>query len=127
MSHTKFEALMQYPTYTPRLHCSLQPAILSPEAQTTDMILPSASVPATQDLSAAVLADDQAIRGLLQRCLAASGLNMSEVARRIGISPAAFGQVFRKRTQRPSLWWVARFVQVCGGSLVVNLPRKPVA
>lgn len=73
-----------------------------------------------------VVCDDRAITRLLESILLRSGLTLSEAARRIGVHPSSLRQYINGRRTRPSLFWFARFTEVCGSHLVVEMPMKRV-
>lgn len=73
-----------------------------------------------------VVCDDRAITRLLEQILLRSGLTISEAARRLGVSPSALRQYINGRRSRPSLFWFAKFVEVCGSHLLIELPIRKV-
>lgn len=85
---------------------------------------PSQSVnPPTSNL-AVVLHDDRAIARLIDELLDRSNLTVSEAAERIGVSKQSVHQYRSLRRKRPSIQWLARLVEACGGRIFVELPTK---
>ena len=86
--------------------------------------LPSSSSPSTSNL-AVVLLDERAIAVLIDQLLARAGLSQAEVCRRLAISPSSFNQYRLHRRANPSIKWLVRLVEMCGGHITVEFPSKP--
>lgn len=72
-----------------------------------------------------VVNDNRAIAHLIDQLLAASGFTNAELARRLGVVPQTLAQYRYGRRTHPSVQWVAKLVEVCGGKLYIELPSEP--
>ena len=75
---------------------------------------------------AVVLCDNKTICVLIETILHRSGMTQAEVCRRLGISSSNFNQYRLGRRMKPSVWWLARLIDVCGGRLFVEFPPRPI-
>lgn len=87
--------------------------------------IPSQSVQTPTSSLSVVLSDDRAIAKLIDELLDRSNLTVSEVAERIGTSKQSVHQYRSLRRKRPSVQWLTRLVEACGGRIYVELPTKP--
>lgn len=72
----------------------------------------------------AVVADPALLGQLMNLILDRSGLSESEIARRLGTARQSVQQYRYLKRTNPSLRWFLRYVQVCGGRLVLELPEE---
>lgn len=74
----------------------------------------------------AALPSDPALFGeILDLVLRKSGLSQAEVARRLAERPQSIQQYRTGGARRnPSLKWFLRFIHICGGKVVVELPSE---
>jgi transcriptional regulator with XRE-family HTH domain len=63
------------------------------------------------------------ITRLLETIISRSGMNLAEVARKMGVTPNSIRQYTRGRRNRPSLQWMVRLAEVCGAKLSIEFPR----
>lgn len=90
--------------------------LLSSPPPLPSSILPSSDV-------AVVLTDAESTARIVEQVLERAGMSQREVARRLGIQPQSLNQYVRSRRMNPSVEWLARLVEVCGGQLLVRFPR----
>lgn len=69
-----------------------------------------------------VTPDEKMIPALLDRLLDTAGLSQSEAARRLGEGRQNISNLRHGRRRHLTLEWLARFVAVCGGKILVELP-----
>lgn len=93
----------------------------------TPLISPSSisSPERNQRQHAVILDDDRAIQRLIELLLDGAGLPSSEIARRLGIRVQSLNQYRYLRRKRPSIQWMSRLAQACGGRLILELPERP--
>lgn len=89
---------------------------LSKAHQNQSLFNNPASVPLSNDARVVVR--------LLEELLDRGGLSSNDMARRLGVTPNAVRQYIVGRRSNPSLLWFVKFVEVCGGRLWVEFPRK---
>jgi len=89
--------------------------------------LPGAT-PAIETTSlAVVLADDQALQGLIALLIERSGCSQGELCRRMGLSKQSLNQYRTLRRNRPTLQWFVRLAETCGARLMLEFPGRPLA
>lgn len=71
-----------------------------------------------------IICDKRAIAGLLESFLDQAGLSKKEAAARLGVDVEAVRQYLNGRRVKPSLLWFIRFVNLCGGRVMVEWPAK---
>lgn len=81
--------------------------------------LPSPAI----NLSRSVVSE-QSISGLLDRLLRGAGLSVREAAKRLEMNDESVRQYVRGRRNRPSLSWFIRFVELCGGRVILEFKQK---
>lgn len=87
------------------------------------VIMPSqASIPTfnRQSSLTPVVCDERAISKLLEILINRSGLSISEVARRMGVTTNAIRQYLHGRRNKPSLLWFVRLAAVCGAQVTLE-------
>ncbi len=70
-----------------------------------------------------VLPDSSVTKRLIELLLERAGLSQAECARRMGVETQSLHQ-YKKYRANPSVRWLARFVQTCGGRLIIELPER---
>ena len=90
------------------------------------MLTPSSldSTPTSRNL-APVLTDERVIMHLIDELLSRSGLSVHELAKRLGVQRSTINQYRYMRRTKPSVKWLVRLVDVCGGRIWVEFPDKP--
>ncbi len=102
------------------------PLALPPQAQPFPLpSLISGSSPLSPGAGVVVLSDPKTVAPLLEQLLSRSGLTVAEVCRRLDCSRSSFNQYRYCRRTRPSVQFLSRVVEVCGGRLMVELPARP--
>lgn len=71
-----------------------------------------------------VVCDERAISRLLELILIRSGLSISEVARRMCVTPNSVRQYINGRRSKPSLLWVVKFAETCGSHISIETPSR---
>jgi len=51
-------------------------------------------------------------------------LSVGVIADRLGVTPNAVWQYLKGRRSRPSLQWFIRLVEVCGGKVTIEFPKR---
>lgn len=69
-----------------------------------------------------VVGDDRAIVNLMDSLYRQSGLTQVELASRMGVSKQTINQYLRYRRRNPSILWLIRFANACGGQILIELP-----
>lgn len=86
--------------------------------------LPSSSSFPPSHPRAVLVADDRAVASLITLLLDRSGVSQHELARRLGIRVQSLAQYKRGKRSNPSVKWLARLVEACGGKLYVEFPTQ---
>lgn len=87
--------------------------------------IPSSHTPPDRKSILVAVDDYRATIALIDELLERAGLTQAEVARRLGITKQGVHQYRSLRRARPSVQWMAKLAQVCGGRLVVEFPPTP--
>jgi transcriptional regulator with XRE-family HTH domain len=96
---------------------------LLPNEEAPFVVPVSSPIPTSRNISLTPLVlDERAIARLLELMLDRAGLTISEVARRLGVSPQAVRQYIHGR-RRPSLLQVLKIAETCGARLLIEYPR----
>jgi hypothetical protein len=99
---------------------------MSDTTPSTVVPLPSSVAQTPRRTRARVVAHEKTIAPLLKELVKDSGLPLSVVADRLGVRRQTVEQYCEKRMLRkPSLIWFAKLAEVCGASIVVEFPAKP--
>lgn len=88
--------------------------------------LSSSSTPSRPSLTSrlsVVIPDDRGITSLIARLIDQSGLHQVELANRMGVCRQSVNQYRIGRRSNPSIQWLARLVNVCGGRLLIEFPH----
>ena len=89
------------------------------------VLVPSAASSANvAHRSVTVVNDDRALNALIERLFAASGLSKTELSNRLGIKLQSFNQYLRFRRRNPSVLWMVRLAESCGGHVVIEFPER---
>lgn len=67
--------------------------------------------------------DEGGSRQVFRALKQVAGLTEREIAERMAIPQQSVSVVLTGHTQRPTLWWVVRFVAACGGRVLVEFPK----
>lgn len=88
----------------------------------------SASVPAPRFTSplTPLVCDEKAIARLLRVMLRRAGLSIGEASRRLGIDANSISQYLNGRRSRPSLIWFLKIAALCGATVTIEIPEKPI-
>lgn len=70
-----------------------------------------------------LICDERVIDRLLETLISRSGLSVSELARRLGVTTNAIRQYARGRRTRPSLIWFLRLAELCGARVTIEFPK----
>lgn len=95
---------------------------LEAERTATVFVAPRPAVQA-QALPRVMSTDAAANRQVFRAVVQAAGLSEREIGARMGIPQQSVSVVLTGKTQRPTLWWLVRFVTACGGRVLIELPR----
>lgn len=91
---------------------------------TTSHLNNSGSLNPVTDLTV-VLGDDKAIAALIDRLLDRANLSDAELAARLGIRKNTLYQYRVGRRKRPSIQWLVKLINACGGRLMIEYPTSP--
>jgi predicted XRE-type DNA-binding protein len=86
--------------------------------------LPSSYSPPPRQSILVVLDDDRAMTSLIDQLLEKAGISQAEASRRLGVSKQAVSEYKNLKRRRPSIQWLAKLVQVCGGRIIVEFPPE---
>ena len=89
------------------------------------VLVPSAApVASVAHRSVTIVNDDKALNALIERLFAASGLTQTELAARLGIKLQSLHQYLRFKRRNPSVLWMVRLAESCGGHVVIEFPER---
>lgn len=89
----------------------------------TPAIIPAFSKPATPSSRlVVVVGDDRALVSLMDQLFKQSGLTQVELAERLGVRKQTINQYLNYRRCNPSVLWLMRFAEACGGRLIMEIP-----
>lgn len=78
-----------------------------------------------QPLSLSVLVnDDRAIAHLIENLMARANLTPTQLADLLGVRPQTIFQYKHGMRRRPSIQWMLRLIDACGGKLILELPAS---
>ena len=101
---------------------------MSHPSMTTPVPIPSSHVPASHSPTRIVVGDnDVSVKASIKALVARAGLSQAEISRRMGVTIQSIHQYLgpSDKRVRPSIQWVARLAEVCGGRVVLELPSAP--
>lgn len=85
--------------------------------------IPSSIPQKPAEANLAVLSEDpRGFARLLELILSRAGISQNELALRLGINGSAISN--RKRIGNPTIQWLVRIVNLCGGKVWVELPSQ---
>ena len=58
----------------------------------------------------------------MELLLRRAGLSYHEAAKRLGVAVQSLHQ-YKKYKSSPSVWWLVRLTELCGGRLIIELPQ----
>ena len=70
-----------------------------------------------------VVADSAAIGRLLETILDRGGLTISEMARRMDVTPQCIRQYIHGRRRNPSLKWFIKLAELAGARVTIEFPK----
>ena len=68
--------------------------------------------------------DERAVMHLIEELLTRSNLTPAELARRMGIHPQTLNQYRYMRRKHPSIQWLTKLVEICGGRIWIEMPTR---
>lgn len=67
-----------------------------------------------------IVGDGRALVQLVESLLTHADISQAEMARRLGIKVQSLNQYFRYRRLNPSVQWLVRLVEACGGKVYIE-------
>lgn len=70
-----------------------------------------------------IVCDRRAITRLLGTLLDRSGTSVRDLAMRLGMNDQSLRPYLKGRRTKPSLLWFLKYVEACGGKVLIQFPR----
>lgn len=100
---------------------------MPPSSPLSIVPVPSSASPIRPTSRAVVVPDPVSVIRLIEEVIDRSGLSRTEISDRLGVRKQSFNQYTYLRKKRPSVQWLARLVDVCGGKLIIEFPPSPLS